>query len=132
MEQTEGRVWREARAMTRQEVMTKASAGQLSWIQVADIPAMEATRFRGRCWGELGISPGGYYARQKRPPSARVREMFARVAGFPAIKTLDQYDFNFATGAPLRERAAGHHATASSWARSARRPRPTRLPASPG
>ena len=29
----------------------------------------------------------------------RAREMFARIAGFPAIKTLDQYDFNFATGA---------------------------------
>jgi len=25
---------------------------------------------------------------------ARAREMFARIAGFPAIKTLDQYDFN--------------------------------------
>ena len=31
---------------------------------------------------------------------ARAREMFARVAGFPAIKSLDQYDFGFATGAP--------------------------------
>jgi IstB-like ATP binding protein len=27
----------------------------------------------------------------------RAREMFARVAGFPVIKTLDQYDFGFAT-----------------------------------
>ena len=34
---------------------------------------------------------------------ARAREMFARVAGFPAIKTLDQYDFNFATGAPRKQ-----------------------------
>jgi DNA replication protein DnaC len=33
----------------------------------------------------------------------RAREMFARVAGFPAIKTLDQYDFNFATGAPRKQ-----------------------------
>jgi DNA replication protein DnaC len=31
---------------------------------------------------------------------ARAREMFARTAGFPAIKTLDGYDFGFATGAP--------------------------------
>ncbi len=31
---------------------------------------------------------------------ARAREMFARVAGFATIKTLDQYDFNFATGTP--------------------------------
>jgi DNA replication protein DnaC len=31
---------------------------------------------------------------------ARTREMMARVAGFPAIKTLEQYDFDFAVGAP--------------------------------
>ncbi|BCM87700.1 IS21-like element helper ATPase IstB [Methylobacterium indicum] len=30
----------------------------------------------------------------------RAREMFARVAGFPAVKTLEGYDFGFATGAP--------------------------------
>ena len=30
--------------------------------------------------------------------SARTREMFARVAGFPTIKTLDGFDFGFATG----------------------------------
>jgi DNA replication protein DnaC len=34
---------------------------------------------------------------------ARAREMFARVEGFPAIKTLDQYDFAFATGAPRKQ-----------------------------
>lgn len=30
----------------------------------------------------------------------RSREMQARVAGFPALKTMEQYDFGFATGAP--------------------------------
>ena len=34
---------------------------------------------------------------------AGAREMFARIAGFPAIKTLDQYDFNFASGAPRKQ-----------------------------
>jgi DNA replication protein DnaC len=34
---------------------------------------------------------------------ARARAMFARVAGFPAIKTLDQYDFSFASGAPHKQ-----------------------------
>jgi DNA replication protein DnaC len=34
---------------------------------------------------------------------ARARELFARVAGFPAVKTLDQYDFNFASGAPRKQ-----------------------------
>jgi DNA replication protein DnaC len=32
--------------------------------------------------------------------SARAREMFARVAGFPTVKTLDGFDFGFATGVP--------------------------------
>ncbi len=34
---------------------------------------------------------------------ARARDMFARTAGFPAIKTLDGYDFGFATGAPRQQ-----------------------------
>jgi DNA replication protein DnaC len=34
---------------------------------------------------------------------ARAREIFARIACFPAIKTLDQYDFSFATGAPRKQ-----------------------------
>ncbi|ORE91056.1 transposase/IS protein [Stappia sp. 22II-S9-Z10] len=33
----------------------------------------------------------------------RAREMAARVAGFPAIKTLESYDFAFATGAPRKQ-----------------------------
>jgi DNA replication protein DnaC len=34
---------------------------------------------------------------------ARAREMFARTAGFPAVKTLEGYDFGFATGAPRQQ-----------------------------
>lgn len=34
---------------------------------------------------------------------ARAREMFARVAGFPAVKTLDGFDFGFATGVPCQQ-----------------------------
>jgi DNA replication protein DnaC len=34
---------------------------------------------------------------------ARAREMFARIAGFPAIKTLDGFDFGFATGVPRQQ-----------------------------
>ena len=40
---------------------------------------------------------------ERESSRARAREMFARIAGFPAIKTLDQYDFNFATGAPRKQ-----------------------------
>jgi len=51
MQNIERRVWREARAMTRREVITKAISKQLSWVQAAEI---------------LGISGGicgGYDAR---------------------------------------------------------------------
>ncbi|TLU71135.1 ATP-binding protein [Lichenicoccus roseus] len=34
---------------------------------------------------------------------APARTMLARVAGFPAIKTLDQFDFEFAVGAPRQQ-----------------------------
>ena len=34
---------------------------------------------------------------------SRARDMLARTAGFPAIKTLDGYDFGFATGAPRQQ-----------------------------
>ena len=34
---------------------------------------------------------------------AKLTQMFARIACFPAVKTLDQYDFNFATGAPRKQ-----------------------------
>jgi DNA replication protein DnaC len=33
----------------------------------------------------------------------RAREMFARVAGFPTVKTLDGFDFGFATGIPRQQ-----------------------------
>jgi DNA replication protein DnaC len=34
---------------------------------------------------------------------ARSREMLTRTAGFPAIKTLEAFDFAFATGAPRQQ-----------------------------
>lgn len=34
---------------------------------------------------------------------ARARQMLARVAGFPAVKTLDGYDFESATGTPRQQ-----------------------------
>jgi hypothetical protein len=37
MESIERRMWREVRAMTRREVITKAIAGELTWIQAATV-----------------------------------------------------------------------------------------------
>ncbi len=46
MENIERRVWREARAMTRREVIIKAIAGQLNWVQAADILAITPRHMR--------------------------------------------------------------------------------------
>jgi hypothetical protein len=46
MENIERRVWREARAMTRNEVIVRAIAGELTWIQAAQICGMTARHMR--------------------------------------------------------------------------------------
>ena len=46
MEQIERRVQREARAMTRREVITKAIAGELSWVQAAQVLGITARHMR--------------------------------------------------------------------------------------
>jgi transposase len=50
MENIEQRVWREARAMTRREVITKAIARQLSWVQAADIVGVTPRQMRRIRW----------------------------------------------------------------------------------
>ena len=47
--------------------------------------------------GEAG-DPGEHVA-----GAGPAREMFARVAGFPTIKTLGGFDFSFATGVPRQQ-----------------------------
>lgn len=37
---------------------------------------------------------------EQQARSSRTRSMLTRFAGFPAVKTLEEYDFDFATGAP--------------------------------
>ena len=56
---------------------------------------------------------------------SRAREMFARVAGFPAVKTLDGFDFGFATGAPVKS-------TSSPASPSSSAPRTSSFSAPPG
>src|SRR2546430_1117865 len=46
MEKIERRVWREARAMTRREVITKAIARQLTWVQASEILGISARHMR--------------------------------------------------------------------------------------
>lgn len=40
---------------------------------------------------------------EKNNKQMRSRQMLTKTAGFPAIKTLDDFDFNFATGIPKKE-----------------------------
>jgi transposase len=46
MDNIERRVWREARAMTRREVITKAIAKQLTWVQASEILGISARHMR--------------------------------------------------------------------------------------
>jgi hypothetical protein len=46
MENIQRRVWREARTMTRREVITKAIAKQLTWLQASQIQAISARHMR--------------------------------------------------------------------------------------
>jgi transposase len=46
MHDIERQVWREARAMTRREVITKAITRQLSWVQAAGILGISARHMR--------------------------------------------------------------------------------------
>jgi transposase len=46
MHNIERRVWREARAMTRREVITKAIAKQLTWVQASEILGISARHMR--------------------------------------------------------------------------------------
>jgi transposase len=51
MHNIERQVWREARAMTRREVITKAIAKQLSWVQAAAILGVTPRHMRRIRWG---------------------------------------------------------------------------------
>jgi hypothetical protein len=44
-------LWREARAMTWREVITKAIAKQLSWVKAAEIKAVTPRQLRRIRWG---------------------------------------------------------------------------------
>jgi transposase len=50
MDDIERQVWREARAMTRREVITKTIAKQLSWVQVAEIVGVTPRQMRRIRW----------------------------------------------------------------------------------
>jgi transposase len=50
MQNIKRQVWREARAMTRREVITKAIAKQLSWVQAAEIVGVTPRQMRRIRW----------------------------------------------------------------------------------
>jgi hypothetical protein len=50
MENIERRAWREARAMTRREVITKAIVKQLIWVQAAEIIGVKPRQMRRIRW----------------------------------------------------------------------------------
>ena len=84
MENIERRVWREARAMTRREVITKAIAKQLTWVQaseILDISARHMRRIRRKVelWGMSAVmDQRGGRPRRKRIKAATI-ELLCRL-----------------------------------------------------
>ena len=84
MQNIERQVWREARAMTRREVITKAIAKQLSWVQAATILGvtprhMRRIRWKVEHWGfEAVMDQRGGRPRRKRISTGTI-EMLCRL-----------------------------------------------------
>ena len=81
MEKIERRVWREARAMTRREVITKAIAKQLTWIQASEILNISARHMRRlrrkvECWGMSAVmDQRGGRPRRKRIKAGTIERL---------------------------------------------------------
>lgn len=77
----ERRVWREAKAMTRKEVIVRAISGQLTWIQAAQICGitdrqMRRLKQRYEQYGYDGLVDGrGGTPRRKRIPLRTIQEL---------------------------------------------------------
>jgi hypothetical protein len=81
MRSIERRVAREARAMTKQQVMLKAINGEITWIQASEILGVSARHMRRmrravefKGFGELLDRRGTRAARRRRIPLAVIRE----------------------------------------------------------
>jgi transposase len=83
MTEIERRVAREARAMTRNEVIVRAIAGKLTWIQAAEICGISARhmrrlKWRWEQWGYDGLVDGRRgRPRRKRIPVETIEELCA-------------------------------------------------------
>jgi hypothetical protein len=82
MDRIERRVAREARAMTKQQVMLKAINGEITWIQAADILGVSARHMRRmrnavkhEGFGELVDGRGTRAARRFRIPPETIQEV---------------------------------------------------------
>jgi transposase len=85
MQDIERQVWREARAMTRREVITKAITRQLSWVQAAGILGisarhMQRLRHKVERWGMSAVmDQRGGRPRRKRRIKAGTIELLCRL-----------------------------------------------------
>ena len=74
MQNIERRVWREARAMTRREVITKTITRQLTWVQASEILGISARHMRRlrrkvERWGMSAVMDQRGGVRRSRPPN---------------------------------------------------------------
>lgn len=88
--------------MELQHQRLMALAGQLqleSLISAAPALSQQAVDQNGVIW----TSPEHLLHEEKLARHQRKQAMYTRMAAFPAVKTFEEYDFTFATGAPQKQ-----------------------------
>src|SRR5438093_8137597 len=110
----DGRVLREAKAMTRKEVIVKAIEGRLTWLQAADILGMTARHMRRlkRLFERRGydglVDQRGLRPRRKRIPLRTIRALCRlrreRYADFSIRHFWERATSGMACGSPTRGR----------------------------
>jgi hypothetical protein len=133
MENIERQVWREARAMTRREVIIKAISGQLGWVAAADIIGITPRQMRRL---RRAIERSGMSAAMDQRGGRTRRKRIATIAMLCRLKREVYPDFSLrhfyeqvsekASGQSLIQLAAANVAGSRSSGKSAC---PRQLPA---
>jgi DNA replication protein DnaC len=85
-----------------QHARIAALCAELRLTAMADLygPAAQAAASRDASYSDFLVE---VLRAERDARRQRARDLFARTAGFPTIKTLDSYDFSFASGAPRQQ-----------------------------
>jgi len=87
------------------ELQRARIAGLCGELRLGAVPDLYGATAQAAATRDASLSdfPEDKLRAEREVRRSRARDMLARMAGFPAIKTLDGYDFGFATGAPRQQ-----------------------------